>query len=83
MSTVKKLMTSALALSLVSMPVVANAADASKLSLSSQARAGAVAKGDRQEEGSSSGWIVAVLAAAAVVGGIIIIADGDDDPNSP
>ena len=80
---IKKLMTGAAALSLVAMPMVAQAADASKLSLSSQVRSGTVAKGERQEEGSGSGWIVAGLAAAAVVAGIVIIADGDDDPDSP
>ncbi len=81
MSTLKKLMTSAMALSLVAVPVAAQAADASKLSLSSQVRAGKATKGDRQME--DGGWIVAALAAAAVIAGIVIIADGDDDPDSP
>ena len=80
---IKKLMTSAVALSLVAVPAVAQAADASKLSLSSQVRTGAVAKGERQDGEGAGGWIVAALAAAAVIGGIIIIADGDDDANSP
>lgn len=74
-----KAMVSTAALSLVAVPALASAADASKLSLSPQVRAGAAAEG---EEAVGGGAIVGVLAAAAVVAGIIIVADGDDEAES-
>lgn len=77
----KKLMVGAAAMSLASMPVAASAADASKLSLSSQARAGKTVKAG--EDLAGGGVIVAILAAAAVIAGIVIVADEDDEPNSP
>ena len=80
MSVLKKFLAGAAALSLTAVPVAANAADASKLSVASHARAGtSTAKEDKFAGG---GVIVAVLAAAAVVAGIIIIADSDDDSDS-
>lgn len=78
MSVFKKAIVSATALSLATVPAIASAADAGKLSLSPQVRAGAtVAEGEEAVGGG--GIIVGVLAAAAVIAGIVIIADGDDD----
>lgn len=70
------------AASLVSAPVLAQAAQPVK-SVSAPVRAGTTADSDSKLEGSS-GIIIAVLAAAAVIGGIIIAADGDSNsPTSP
>ena len=79
MSFLKSLMVGAAGMSLAAMPVAAHAADASKLSVTSQARA---AKSTDGEQLAGGGVIVAVLAAAAVIAGIIIVADEDDNPDS-
>lgn len=76
----KKLMVGAAGMSLAAMPVAAQAADASKLSITSKARA---AKSTDGEQLAGGGVIVAVLAAAAVIAGIVIVADEDDNPDSP
>ncbi|WP_066480638.1 MULTISPECIES: hypothetical protein [unclassified Sphingomonas] len=77
----KKAMATAVAMSLVSVPAIASAADASKLSLAPSVRAGKVVAEKEKAEGSS-GIIIGVVAAAAVIAGIIIIAD-DDEATSP
>lgn len=80
MNTMKKILAGAAAMSLVAMPVAASATDASKLSLTSSARAGTSAKAKNELAGG--GVIVAIIAAAAVIAGIIIVANEDDSPNS-
>lgn len=72
-------MAAAAAASLVSAPVLAQAAQP----VSSVARTSAAVEGENDVEGGS-GIIIAILAAAAVIGGIVIAADGSDDtPTSP
>jgi len=67
------------AMSLVSAPVLAQAANpAASLSV---ARTGA--KIGKKSEVAGSSLLLLLLAAAAVVGGAIIIADDDDEPASP
>ena len=70
-------MAAAAAASLVSAPVLAQAAQPVS------SRASATVEGENDVEGGS-GIIIAILAAAAVIGGIIIAADGSEDtPTSP
>jgi|TARA_R110002049_G_scaffold87815_6_gene222341 hypothetical protein len=72
-------MAAAAAASLVSAPVLAQAAQP----VSSLARTSATVEGENNVEGGS-GIIIAILAAAAVIGGIVIAADGSEDtPTSP
>jgi hypothetical protein len=80
MGIVKKLMTGAAALSLAAVPVAAQAANAAKLSLSQDVRAGKSVKSAEQARG---GFIIPLIAVVAVILGIIAIADSDDSPNSP
>jgi hypothetical protein len=71
------------AASLISAPVVANAATAKTPAKASVKRAGAATK-EESKLGGGSGVIVAVIAAAAVIAGIVIAAGNDDDaPTSP
>lgn len=65
------------AASLISAPVVANTANASKAKRVSVAQ-------EESKLGGGSGVIVAVVAAAAIIAGIVIAAGNDDDaPTSP
>lgn len=80
MGIVKKLMTGAAALSLVAVPVAAQAASATKLSLSQDVRAGKATKSTEEMRG---GFIIPLIAVIAVILGIIAIADSDDSPRSP
>ncbi|HEY9091643.1 hypothetical protein [Parasphingorhabdus sp.] len=76
-----KLAASVAALSLVTVPAIAQAAQ-SAAPVAQRIGASADAKAEKLE--GSTGIIVGVLAAAAVIAGIIIIADDDDDsPTSP
>ena len=77
----KKVMTSVAAMSLAVVPVAAHAADASRLSVTQNARVAKATKADDQLMGG--GVFVAVIAAVAVILGIIIVANNDDEPNSP
>jgi len=79
---VSKIVTSAvMALSLVAVPTLAQAAPAaSKLSISAPARAGVATK--KANKAIGGGIIIAILAAAAVIAGIVIAADGNDTPTS-
>lgn len=88
MSVRKSLMAAAVAVSMVAMPTVVQAADAaSKLSVRAapavqkSVRAGA-AKRDASNAGGGS-VIIAILAAAAVIAGIVVAADGSNEPSSP
>jgi hypothetical protein len=90
MSLRKSVMAAAVAVSMVAMPTVVQAAQAnaaSKLSVRAapavqkNVRAGA-AKRDANNLGGGS-VIIAILAAVAVVAGIVIAADGSDAPTSP
>lgn len=80
--TVSKIATSAImALSLVAVPTIAQAAPAaSRLSVTAPARAGAKTADANGIHGG--GIIIALLAAAAVIAGIIIAADNNDSPTS-
>lgn len=72
-------MAAAAAASLVSAPVLAQAAQPA----TSVARTSATVEGENNVEGGS-GIILAILAAAAVIAGIIIAADGSENtPTSP
>tara|TARA_R110000824_G_scaffold11585_4_gene50705 strand:+ start:16666 stop:16905 length:240 start_codon:yes stop_codon:yes gene_type:complete len=72
-------MAAAAAASLVSAPVLAQAAQP----VASAVRTSATVENDNDVEGGS-GIIIAILAAAAVIGGIIIAADGSENtPTSP
>jgi hypothetical protein len=75
MTSVKKMLAVATAVAMVSTPVIAAAAPASKLSVAqvSQARAGTKAKKANELGGSVA---LALLAAAAVIGGIALAASG-------
>ena len=79
---VSKIATSAMvALSLVAVPTLAQAAPvASKLAISAPARAGAVVHKSNKAVGG--GIIIAILAAAAVIAGIVIAADNNKNPTS-
>ncbi len=77
---IKKLMTGAAALSLVAVPVAAQAATAAKLSLSQDVRAGKTVDGAQQVRG---GFIIPLIALIAIILGIIAVADSDDSPRSP
>ncbi|HEY0625288.1 MAG TPA: hypothetical protein VGD10_01000 [Allosphingosinicella sp.] len=82
MSVRKLALKAALMTSIVAMPTLVHAADASKLSVgtATAARAGA-----DQQDGSSlgGGVIIPLLALAAIVAGILVVLDNDDDPDSP
>lgn len=81
MSIVKKLMTGLAAMSLVAVPVAAEAASASKLSISKSVRTGKASANSEKIRGS--GAIVAILAVVAIIAGAVIIANNDDEPKSP
>lgn len=80
--TVSKIATSAImALSLVAVPTLAQAAPAaSKLSVTAAPRVGA--KTTKGNQAIGGGIIIAILAAAAVIAGIVIAADGNNAPTS-
>jgi hypothetical protein len=73
----KNMLIAASAVTMTVAPTVANAANASKLSV---ARASATA--DKGEKLAGGGLIVALLAAAAVVAGVVVVADSDSDSDS-
>jgi hypothetical protein len=83
---IKTAMTAAAAISMVAMPVAAQAAQnraaVSKLSVGAApvARLGAPVRDTNKDGGGSI--IIALLAAAAVVAGIIIAADNNNSPTS-
>ena len=74
----KLFVSSAIALSMTSAPVLAAQGSASALSLSKRAST----KGDKNSE-LAPAVIIGVLATAAIIGGAIALADNDDDPDSP
>lgn len=89
MSLRKSVMAAAVAVSMVAVPTVVHAADASAASKLSVRAAPAVQKNVRaaaaNRDASNLGGgsiIIALLAAAAVIAGIVIAADGDDAPVS-
>jgi len=84
---IKTAMTAVAAVSMVAMPVVAQAAQnraaVSKLSVGAApvSRVGATVR-DTNKDGDGGSIIIALLAAAAVVAGIVIAADNNNTPTS-
>lgn len=84
---IKTAMTAAAAVSMLAMPVAAQAAQnraaVSKLSVAAPVgRVGATVRDTNRQDGGGGSIIIALLAAAAVVAGIIIAADNNNSPTS-
>jgi hypothetical protein len=72
------------AASLISAPVVANAATASKAVSAAKSKRTAPVSKEESKLGGGSGVIVGILAVAAIIAGIVIAAGNDSDgPTSP
>lgn len=83
MSVGKLALKAALMTSIVAMPTLVHAADASKLSVASAVsgtRAGVDQQGENQLGG---GIIIPLLALAAIIGGILVVLKDDNDTVSP
>ena len=72
------------AASLISAPVVASAATASKTVSAAKSKRAGAASNDESKLGRGSGVIVAILSAALIIAGIVVAAGNKSDgPTSP
>ena len=78
MSVIKLAIKAALMTSVVAMPTVANAADASRLSVQAPAASRASAEMDAESR-MGGGFLIPLLALGAIVLGILVLLDDDDE----
>ena len=78
----RKILLSAAALSIVAMPVAANAAPTSAASLSVAKSVRAATPTAKKSKLAGSGLIIVALAAVAVGGGLYLAIDNDDNSDS-
>ena len=83
MSIRKAVTATIVAMSMVAMPTVVQAAQAKQTAVSSLSLNRAGAKASKSSDLAGGSLIIALLAAAAIVAGIVIAADGSNKPKSP
>jgi hypothetical protein len=83
MSIRKAAMATIVAVSMVVVPTIAQAAQAHQTAVSKLSVARAGAKTSKENDLRGGSIILALLAAAAVIAGIVIAADGSNKPSSP
>ena len=83
MSIRKAVTATIVAMSMVVMPTVVQAAQAKQTAVSSLSLNRAGAKASKSSDLAGGSLIIALLAAAAIVAGIVIAADGSNKPKSP
>ncbi len=79
----KNFLTGATALTLVLMPLAAEAATTIKPLTANSVKRAAPVKAESNLGGEGGGTLAAIAAAAAIILGIVLLSGGDDNPTSP